>query len=91
MRTRTDPLTVATRKLTDQHQSPPCRTDPDAWFSEHRATIAEAIEACHRCPVIEQCRQAAADHVATHGPAHTYGVWAGVHHRGHAHTRKAVS
>lgn len=60
--------------------------DPDMFFDPDRAVQLEAIAICHRCPVIEICRQKALDHVG----ADKYGVFGGLtpHGRETARARK---
>ena len=36
--------------------------DPELWFPERRNTTAQAVAICHRCPVLEDCRQHALEH-----------------------------
>lgn len=47
-------------------------TDPEAFFPENMYFAKEAIEVCHRCPVVDQCLNEA---LSMENPA---GVWGGV-------------
>ena len=60
--------------MLDENQAPPCHTAPDAWFSDDGPTIATAVAACLRCPVLNECRAYALADPRTS----RYGVWASI-------------
>lgn len=49
---------------------PVCANDPDLWFSDHKTERRRAIELCHTCPLIRECRE--------YGQTQEFGVWGGV-------------
>lgn len=63
---------------------PPCSTQPDLWFDDHRAE--EAIAICHTCPHTAACRT-----VHSELPQHQgqWGVWAGTDHHPRTERRRA--
>jgi hypothetical protein len=71
--TAQDRLTLALRHLLDTGTVPPCALQPDLWTSEDASDRAEAARRCHsqRCPVIDQCADAADEGDEIY-------VWAGV-------------
>lgn len=48
----------------------PCRTDPDAWFSEAEEVKDECKEACRRCPARLACLKEGIDV--------EFGIWGGL-------------
>lgn len=63
-----------------QYADPPCRTNPDAWFPDTCRLTSEnvaALHACHHCPLMYACQQAA-DQLegSRHGKA-LHGIWGG--------------
>jgi hypothetical protein len=69
-----DRSTVALLNLASQGLRTNC-SDPGThhyWTSDHEAERALAVRACHGCPVLVECGQAATANDERHG------VWAGV-------------
>lgn len=51
----------------------PCEVEPELWFSRVQSPrVAEAVEACRWCPVLEACRSYALEADERHG------VWGGL-------------
>lgn len=51
--------------------TPPCRRDPDLWFSETREAQELAADACRTCPLLDRCLSYAVAARERHG------VWGG--------------
>ena len=49
----------------------PCQDKLDAWFVTDPDSVADAVESCRACPVLDACGRYTAD------ARPTYGVWAG--------------
>ena len=66
-----DQLTRRLLDLARAGQRPPCAAD-DRWLSEDQDERAEAASLCAGCPVITECRDAAA------AQRESFGVWGAV-------------
>lgn len=74
--------------VADQHrpgrsQPLPCRADPELFFRNDEAAVAEAKLICGGCPFLEECRWEAA---ATDSE---YGTWGGLSESERRATRSA--
>lgn len=57
----------------------PCRgPDRDYWHSTRPDEIAQAIESCSWCPVLDWCKTTQLAREQALGPYNRWGVWAGV-------------
>jgi hypothetical protein len=66
-----DALTLALIELADLDLRTPCQTDPEGFFADSATFLADAVEACTWCPVLELCGQFA------DANDERYGVWGG--------------
>lgn len=72
-------------QLADSGAITPCQADPAAYYADHQTELAEAIEACGRCPALLPCRRFADVNDERHG------VWGGVLRTDRASRRAAAS
>ncbi|WP_439033108.1 WhiB family transcriptional regulator [Gordonia terrae] len=59
--------------------TPPCTSNPDAWFPDQAADVRSAasrhaLDRCIRCPIRSGCARLALD-----GSSFVTGIWAGVY------------
>lgn len=61
----------------------PGKVEPDLFFSDNKADLADAKRVCRTCPVQQAC-----DTYAT-GRNIIYGVWAGLNRHPHSNKQRA--
>lgn len=69
-------LGLAVREAGDWRDQALCaQTDPESFFPEKGGSTREAKKTCTRCPVVEECLQAALDN------DERFGIWGGLSER----------
>jgi hypothetical protein len=53
----------------------PCMIDPDSWYSDDGEEQGQAMIACLRCPLLDECQA-----VAQASPKERWGIWAGINY-----------